>query len=468
MNLAQTTPAQSIEEIYRTLQQDPLTTPEELAAFYQSSINAVRGGDKIKRLEQGLNRAHQKTYYKTFFMGHQGVGKSTELSRLDVGVSSKFRIIRFSAINNLDPRNFKSLDIILTMMADVAEKTGKSIDQGGAGQEIPKERLREIWDWFATEKDTRDQASATAITIEAGGGPKADSLWGKILGLFATLKGEMKFSLNRKKEIIEYRFNRLPELIEIANSLLDECNKILYEATKQEWLFIGEDFDKSAIPRPLIEDLFINNADVFRRLRVHMILSLPLSLYYSGKAVELPFKGVILPDTAMFSQDHQPNAKGRAAVADVLTARVRPDLFEPGQMERLVVASGGNLRDLFALTNYAADTAGLRSASTISSGDVDEAIVDLRSEYERRLGQSPYDLQIVTYEAKADRLLKIYSGQQEFQMTDEVLYSLLQSRAVQEFNGQRWFGVHPLVVEILAKQGKIAGSATGGIPGGIS
>jgi hypothetical protein len=63
MNLAQTTPAQSIEEIYRTLQQDPLTTPEELAAFYQPSINAVRGGDKIKRLEQGLNRAHQKTYY---------------------------------------------------------------------------------------------------------------------------------------------------------------------------------------------------------------------------------------------------------------------------------------------------------------------------------------------------------------------------------------------------------------------
>jgi hypothetical protein len=39
---------------------------------------------------------------------------------------------------------------------------------------------------------------------------------------------------------------------------------------------------------------------------------------------------------------------------------------------------------------------------------------------------------------------------------------------VQEFNGQRWFGVHPLVVEILAKHGKIARPATGGIPGGIS
>jgi hypothetical protein len=167
-------------------------------------------------------------------------------------------------------------------------------------------------------------------------------------------------------------------------------------------------------------------------------------------------------------QDPLTTQEELAAVTDVLTARVCPDLFEPGQMERLVVASGGNLRDLFALTNYAADTAGLRSAETIDSSDVDEAIVNLRSEYERRLGQSPYDLQIVTYESKADRLLKIYDGQQEFQMTDEVLYSLLQSRAVQEFNGQRWFGVHPLVVEILAKYGKIARPATGGIPGGIS
>ena len=50
-------------------------------------------------------------------------------------------------------------------------------------------------------------------------------------------------------------------------------------------------------------------------------------------------------------------------------------------------------------------------------------------------------------------------------MPDPVLYALLRSRAVQEFNGERWFGIHPLVVDILAKQNKIP-PAAGRIPGG--
>jgi hypothetical protein len=469
MKTPRNTPAQSLQEVYLTLRAEPLTTDAELLAFYRPEVNAVRGGDKVKRLEKGLKRAYGITHFKAFFMGHQGVGKSTEISRLVAEITQKFRIIRFSAINNLDPRNFKSLDIVLTMMADVAEQTSKPIDQGGAGQAPPEARLKEIWEWFATEKDTREQAISSAVTIEGGAGAKADSLWGKILGLFANLKGEMKFAGGRKKEIIDYRFNRLPILIEIANRLLDDCNDLLKNATGHEWLFIGEDFDKPGIPSPVVEDLFINYADVFRKLRVHMIFSLPISLYYSGKAVELPFAGdqsYILPDTPMFYQDHTTNSTGQLAVAGVLKARMLPSLFEVGQMERLIVASGGNLRDLFALVNYAADTADLRSATTINSDDANSAINNLRSDYERRLGQSPYDSEEITYKDKADRLVKIYNGDQEAQVTDAVVYSLLRSRAVQEFNGHRWFGVHPLVVDILVKQKEIARPQTGGVPGG--
>ncbi len=467
MNTPKTTPALSLQEVYLTLRPEPLTTDAELAAFYREEINAVRGGDKVQRLEQGLKRAHGKTYFKAFFIGHQGVGKSTELSRLTRKITSQFRIIRFSAINNLDPRNLKSLDIVLTMMADVAEKTSQPIENGGAGQAPPEARLREIWEWFATEKDTQEQATNTALTIDGGVGVKKGSLWEKILGLFANLKGEMKFSFNRKKEVTEYRFNRLPALIEIANRLLDDCNNLLSTVTGHEWLFIGEDFDKAGIPSPVIEELFINYADIFRQLRVHMIFSLPISLYYSGKAVELPFPtSFILPDTPMFHQDHQPNRGGQWAVADVLTARMLSSLFAAGQMDRLIIASGGNLRDLFTLVSYAADTADLRADTMINASDANEAIVNLRSDYERRLGESPYDSEKVTYQQKSDRLLEIYHGDQSAHIPDEVTYSLLRSRAVQEFNGQRWFGVHPLVVDILAKQKLIPRLETGGVPGG--
>jgi hypothetical protein len=471
-NLAsqQITPARALDEVYRTLQPGPLTTPEQLHAFYKDEMNQVRGGDKMKRLQLGLTRAYDNhIYFKACFMGHQGVGKSTELSRLIENVQDKFRTIRFSAVSTLDPSNFRPLDVVLMMMADVAEQTGRPIDKGGAGVPPPEARLREIWDWFATEKDTREQAKTLATSLEAGSGVKSDSLWGQILGLFATLKGEMKFASTRKKEVVEYRVSRLTSLIELANRLLDDCNHLLKKATGHEWLFVGEDFDRAGIPSARIEDLFLN-VNIFRELRTHLIFSLPISLYYSSKANELPFpvdRSFVLPDTPVFQPDHTPNAKGRAALQAVLSARMLPELFEEHQMMRLIVASGGNLRDLFALVNYAADSATLKGMTTIGATDVDEAVLNLRSEYERRLGQSPYDPETVTYKDKADRLLRIYDDDKAAQITDAVLYSLLSARAVQEFNGQRWFGVHPLVVDILARQNRIARPETGGVPGGV-
>lgn len=73
----------------------------------------------------------------------------------------------------------------------------------------------------------------------------------------------------------------------------------------------------------------------------------------------------------------------------------------------------------------------------------------------------------MTYEDKADRLVRIYNGEKEAQITDPVLYSLLDARAVQEFNGERWFGVHPLVVDILVKQERLS-SKSGVVEGGTS
>jgi hypothetical protein len=62
--------------------------------------------------------------------------------------------------------------------------------------------------------------------------------------------------------------------------------------------------------------------------------------------------------------------------------------------------------------------------------------------------------------------VQIYRQQPEARIPDRVLYSLLHARAVQEFNGERWFGVHPLVVDILAAQGKLERDSNGRVPGG--
>ena len=465
--------AETLDDVHLTLSPEPLETREEIQAFYRNELNQVRGGDKAQRLKLGLRRAIQgKSFYKACLMGHQGVGKSTELTRLinDEAVQKQFCGIRFSVTTDLDPGNFNPLDVLLLMIAEVVQQTAQPVDKGGTGQVPEQPRLQEVWDWFANETILREQATEGVLSVEAGAGVQGDSLWGQVLGLFASLKSELRFASTRKKEIVEYRLSRLNTLIEVANRILADCNQKLQQTRGCQWLFIGEDFDKAGIPSDAIENLFITYANIFSELETHLIFNLPIGLYNSSPAIRLSFppeRSLVIPDTPVFHPDHTPNELGRAAVRSVLEARISSDLFEPDQMERLIVASGGNLRDLFALVNYAADTATLRNETAqINEDDANSAIRNLRSEYERRLGQNPYDKDEITYEKKAELLKRIYDGDKEAQIPNPILYALLNDRAVQEFNGERWFGVHPLVVDLLNVQGRIPFSPSGGVPGG--
>jgi hypothetical protein len=261
----------------------------------------------------------------------------------------------------------------------------------------------------------------------------------------------------------------------LVNRLLRECNVLLSEAAGKEWLFLGDDFEKSGISVVQTQDLFLNYANVFQDLETHLIFTVPVALIYSGRVAQLPFAQDhvhTLPDTPVFRQDHSIHSEGRAALRSVLRARVSPDLFEEGQMERLIVASGGNLRDLFALVARAADNAILRPTPSgkVNAADASEAITLLRVAYERALGESPFDKEFgepVPYADKATRLLEIYDGEPSAKIANPVLHALLRARAVQEFNGTAWFGVHPLVLTILARQfpERFAPSKEGEVPG---
>ena len=80
-----------------------------------------------------------------------------------------------------------------------------------------------------------------------------------------------------------------------------------------------------------------------------------------------------------------------------------------------------------------------------------------------KLGQSPYDIAEQTpYSEKSKRLVDVYNRTPDHDVPDPILYSLLRGRAIQEFNGEGWFGVHPLVVDILKEQGHLKPQDPGG------
>lgn len=467
----QLTPATTLDDVYKTLLPEPLRTQPELTAFYRDDLNRVRGGDKVESMVFDLGHAYGGAFYKAFLMGHTGVGKSTEMTRLFQRVAAKYRAIRFSVTMDLDPGSFKPFDVLLLMMFRIVEETAKPVDEGGAGQSPPDERLQDILDWYAKETSTSVQDVQTDVLGSVSVGPPATSLWARILGLSASVRGEIKYASDRKKEVVDYQLSRISSLIELLNKLLSDCNRLLSEATGHEWFFSGEDFDKPGIPIKLTEDLFLGYANIFKDLRTHLIFNIPIGLVYSQRGSHLPFPPErihCILDTPVFDRDHTEHTGGRAAMRTILEARVSPDLFEESQMERLIVASGGNLRDLFSLVGQAAQNALLRwpTNGKINRSDASRAIPWLRTVYKRRLGESPYDPEQVTYAAKAERLLKIYNGDPDAEMPDPILYSLLNARAVQEFNDEGWFGVHPLVVDILKSQRRLTASEGGTVAGG--
>jgi hypothetical protein len=460
----------------RTLSPRPLVEEAEFKAFYRAGINQLRGQDLVGRMARRLRQTRTtKDFLKAVLMGHAGAGKSTELTRLtrEPEVMDKFRIIRFGLATSLDPGHFQPFDVLLLMIHELVQRTSLPKKAGGAGGFPSKESLAKLEGWFVQTKVTSLVESSGAFAAGTGVGVDEKSMWANFLGVFGKLSGEMKYSGSRKTETVSHSLSRLDDLTQAANQILDECNELLREATGHEWLFIGEEFDKPEVAPRAAEDFFITYSNVLRDLRAHFIFTLPVSIGYSDRADRLPIQQdliLCLPDIMVFNRDRSRHEDGHKEIRSLLEARIHPALFDHGSQDYLITASGGNLRDLFGIVLTAADRADEQGSDKIQMVHAKFAVRDLRTRYERKLGDSYYELQAgvqqPSYEEKATCLVNLYKGKAEAQVPSPALYALLRARAVLEFNGERWFGVHPLVVDILVGQARIERPLQGPVPGG--
>ncbi len=462
-------PAENLDEVYKTLTPEPLRDVQDFNQFYSDTIDEVRGGSKIDPMVRGLNRAFGANPFKTFFVGHPGVGKSTEMYRLSFKVEEKFRVVRFAVPDDLNAAGFQPYEVLLVIMMKLAEAVDQLQREGLIEQDPLTDLMRDISLWFSTAKYTSTETMGAGTSAEAGVRPipLADTIGG-LLGFFVQIKGEIKYNTERKKEVTEVRITTLSQLVGLLNRFLDHANRLLKKGLSQEWLIIGEDFDRPGIPTDRIETLFVQNANLFSELRANLIFNIPVALAYSGNQALLPLNHECIYDTPVYTADHQTHEKGRAALTALLDLRLKPELFAPNQQERLIVASGGNLRDLFLMTVEAADYAALRKDNTgiIEEKDVTRAINERRRDYLNRLGSSPYDTRLIPYEEKAKRMEDIYYQKPGYDVADDVLHSLLRAIVVQEFNGAGYYGLHPLIVDILQRQERLLDDAKHPLPGG--
>jgi hypothetical protein len=392
--------------------------------------------DRVGHLGVQLSRCYKGAPFHGFIMGHPGVGKSTEISRLLLGYEQQFRPIRLSAALELFPGKLRIHDLLWLMIARVLDATSSATISGFSENLSPgllenvREQLSERW-------------------IETLGLSKKDLELGLDLKLIAKIRATLKLSRERTEKTAEYTFSALSDLVSVVNQVFIECNEVLRKEKEQDWILVVEDFEKLGVQSDPLRQLFIEYSLLFDQLKAHLLFVIPVGLAYIEEAERMPFgreRQFMIPDIAVFTRDHEVDEEGIEALLEVIYRRVDANLLEESLARSLAIASGGNIRDLFDLLRRSSVSAEVRESSRIERSDAIESVNALRANYRLRLGENPFnDTGSVSIEVKLEKLQAIYRGDPAAQIPDKTLYLLLRQRIVLQFNGQFWFGVHPLV-----------------------
>ena len=102
-------PATDLDHLYLTLRPQPLIDLEELNMYYRGQVNEVRGEDTVARLSLKLQQAYRTLPFKAFLMGHPGVGKTTEVSRLLGACQRPARWRSLDYSHGAEPRELQSI-----------------------------------------------------------------------------------------------------------------------------------------------------------------------------------------------------------------------------------------------------------------------------------------------------------------------------------------------------------------------
>ncbi len=447
--------AEVISEVSQALSPQPLVDSVEFAQFYQPRFEDPMA-DPIAIFINKLRQSHGSTYFQRFLTGHSGTGKSTEITRLSRELSDHFEFVRIRAQEELSPFSTQPFDLLEVMAVRLVERADE------LKLDLSADLLQHLKSWFAAVTETEVQAQQRDGGLEAEAGVGVPGLMRSVLNLGSKVKVAAKFSGERKEEIVRKRLQRIAELIQLSNHLYREANQILRQQHRKEWVFLVEDLDKLSVSEAVVETLFAKYANIWPELRVHFLCTVPLWLAFGEIGAQLPFPCRAIVDIPVFDQEHRPYQPGRDIVRRILDQRVNPELFADGVREQLIQAGGGHFRDTFALVIHAADFAEVSGLPRIEERQAARAINAVRNDYMRRLGSTSSE-HAVPYEEKAKLLVEIYEARGKRIVQSPVLYQLLRARVVHEYNDTYWYGLPPLVVDILIQQGYLKEGSPGGL-----
>ncbi len=410
---------------------------EEYKEFYvdTSGIRSVMNASKaiVNTLIYNPN-----PYTKLLFMGHKGCGKSTEIIHISERLESKYEIIRFSIAQDVELMGIQYIDVIFAIMGQTIEYLLKQKEI--KVDEKILERLVTYW----KGEQIFEENIVDDVELEAGG--EANLSFLKKISLFG--KSVLKTGVETKRTIRSVMEPKIGLLIKMINEILDDINKQLKEKKNKELLVIVEDLDKLDIEGA--RHIFVLHRKSLISLNMKMIISFPIYLVYNTDFAMIrdDFDSCVLYSMIKVNNaDRSINVEGRAILKEIVYKRMDEHLIADDALEYMIEKSGGAIRDLFYMIREAAlFMLGASDGQQPIDVKVAQTVANtLKTIYERNIASKE----------QFDRLIEIYEDPHPIH-TDLVLSELLKTLSIIEYNGERWCGVHPVLIDFLREKGRIS------------
>jgi hypothetical protein len=415
-------PATNVDDAWSAVDEFPLQPGDPRYV----DCSQVRGTDTVGYVERILQRhARAARDLHLLFTGYRGNGKTTELYYFKSRIDHEYEVIYFDASKGLDLENLALTDLLLGIANETMDHMKK------AGYRLPDNLLEAVGDWFFDRVFEKSQALETEI------GGKAEvgiPVW--VSFITAKVFSGMKMSTD-EREIMRRKLERnLKELIDKVNSLLVAAREQVRLKNRKDLLMIMDSMDR--MRAGLEKNLFYASGGLLKELKGNFIYVVPISLLFDPQARLLPFdEHLILPMIPIYKmgQERMHSEMGISHLRDLISKRTVVDMVftDPQEtVEKLILASGGHLRDLMRLLNYACN----ETDDKITSDHANTAINMLVRDYERVVRDDEYP-----------HLVEAYKTQNP--PNNPINQDLIYHNVILEYcnlGGTEWKDVHPAVI----------------------
>ncbi len=402
---------------------DPIYQPQQDAADGPgSSYVAETHADYRKQLDAALDLNDAA---KLLIAGQPGCGKTTLLLSVAQTLRKQGRIVAFvdleaqTAVQDLD-----SVEMHLAALAEVLAEADRS------GVKVSPETLGASRSWLKrVESSAGDPCEAHAI--------------------IAALRRQL--SLVRGDSGLRAEMRQMVKG-ERQDALFGCLSKTLENLADRRPVVILDGLDK--LPPSRASDTFLNDKKKpMAEAPGAAILTIPLSIVYEPTFNVLSERynnahNAVLPAVRLWSFDSDGrrrtrSEKGIDILRKIVSARVDPvdpNILMPDAMERAIVGSAGNIRELARLMQSAVVKAHVRAGSFIETMDIEAAIADRRESFRR------------SYDPRFLPLLQRVRAEFRLDESSDVAKLLLYGLWVMEYrNGNAWYSLPDPVEQLLGQ-----------------